>query len=90
HQVGIRLHITTETTDGRMVLRRSLNRRLTMSNPNGDVRELTTSELNAVSGGEGVMQGTKIKITMDKGTLDISYVSTNGGTPLPYAHWTPK
>ncbi|MEO6947541.1 MAG: bacteriocin [Nitrobacter sp.] len=61
-----------------------------MSNPNGDVRELTTSELNAVSGGEGVMQGTKIKITMDKGTLDISYVSTNGGTPLPYAHWTPK
>jgi hypothetical protein len=61
-----------------------------MSDPNGDVRELTTGELDAVSGGEGVMQGTKIKITMDKGTLDISYVSTNGGTPLPYAHWTPK
>jgi hypothetical protein len=61
-----------------------------MANPNGDVRELGMSELDAVSGGEGVMQGIKIKIKMDKGTLDISYVSTNGGTPLPYAHWTPK
>ena len=57
---------------------------------NCDMRELTMNELDAVSGGEGVMTGTKIKIKMDNGTLDISYVSTNGGTPLPYAHWTPK
>jgi hypothetical protein len=61
-----------------------------MPNPNGDVRELTTSELDAVSGGEGVLKGTKIKISMDKGTLEIGYVSANGGTPLPYAYWTPK
>jgi len=61
-----------------------------MSNLNDGVRELMTGELYAVSGGEGVMTGTKIKIKMDNGTLDISYVSTNGGTPLPYAHWTPK
>jgi bacteriocin-like protein len=55
-----------------------------------DMRELTMNELDAVSGGEGVTTGTVIKITMDKGTISIGYISDNGGPPLPYAKWTPK
>ena len=34
-----------------------------------DMRELTMNELDAVSGGEVVGQGTVIKISMDKGTI---------------------
>jgi bacteriocin-like protein len=55
-----------------------------------DMRELTMNELDAVSGGEVVGQGTVIKISMDKGTIVIGYISTGGGPTLPYAKWTPK
>ena len=48
------------------------------------------NELDAVSGGEIVGQGTVIKISMDKGTIVIGYISTGGGPTLPYAKWTPK
>lgn len=61
-----------------------------MQNTNSAMRELTTSELDAANGGAAILTGTKIRISMDKGTIEISYVSTNGGTPLPYANWTPK
>ena len=55
-----------------------------------DMRDLTMNELDAVSGGEGVSQGTVIKITMDKGTISIGYISIDGGPTLPYAKWTPR
>ena len=55
-----------------------------------DMRELTMNELDTVSGGEGVSQATVIKITMDKGTISIGYISVNGGPTLPYAKWTPN
>jgi hypothetical protein len=61
-----------------------------MPNTNSAMRELTTSELDAVSGGAAIMTGTKIRISMDKGTIEIGYISYNGGTSLPYAIWTPK
>lgn len=57
---------------------------------NCDMRELTMNELDAVSGGEVMAQGTVIKISMDKGTLTVGYISTSGGPTLPYAKWQPK
>jgi hypothetical protein len=57
---------------------------------NCDLRELTMNELDAVSGGEVLAQGTVIKVSMDKGTLTVGYISTGRGPTLPYAKWKPK